>query len=160
MHLHGKLQRRVLCVMNDDKRTAIDRWMSRASNDLRTAQTMLTVDPPTTDTICFHAQQCIEKSLKAFLTFADQHIERTHDLVRLVALCKQIDPTLSILSETAVKLTDYAVTSRYPDDWRDIPVAEAQEAVREAEKGMQFITQKLVDQLKGNNDDNNHDQQI
>jgi hypothetical protein len=41
--------------MDERSRTAIVRWLDKASSDLRTAQTMLSVDAPTTDTICFHA---------------------------------------------------------------------------------------------------------
>jgi len=70
--------------MDDVKRLAIERWLVKANNDLRTAQTMITVEDPPTDTVCFHAQQCAEKALKAFLVFQDVHVERTHSLPRLV----------------------------------------------------------------------------
>ncbi|MBI5117938.1 HEPN domain-containing protein, partial [Candidatus Poribacteria bacterium] len=69
--------------MDDLKKIAIERWLQKANNDLRTAETMLRVDPPTTDTMCFHAQQYVEKSLKAYLVHIDQHVEKTHYLPRL-----------------------------------------------------------------------------
>ena len=53
--------------MDEAARTAMSRWLIKADNDLVTARTMLGVDPPVTDTACFHAQQCVEKCLKAFL---------------------------------------------------------------------------------------------
>jgi len=45
-------------------------WIRKAENDLVAAEHLLTVRPHTPyDTICFHAQQCAEKYLKAFLVF-------------------------------------------------------------------------------------------
>lgn len=43
-------------------------WVSKAENDLRAAVETLRVERNCpTDTICFHAQQCVEKYLKALL---------------------------------------------------------------------------------------------
>ena len=39
------------------------------------------------DTACFHAQQAVEKLLKAWLTPAEQPILRTHDVEELADLC-------------------------------------------------------------------------
>jgi len=72
--------------MDDVKSMAIGRWLIKADNDLRTAHTMMTVEDPPTDTVSFHAQQCAEKALKAFLVFKDVHVERTHCLCRRGAL--------------------------------------------------------------------------
>ena len=50
-----------------DKAAIVAReWIGKADNDLKTAaQTLkLGADCPT-DTVCFHAQQCVEKCLKA-----------------------------------------------------------------------------------------------
>ena len=45
-----------------------DLWIRKAENDLITASACLNIKPrPPIDTICFHAQQCAEKYLKAFL---------------------------------------------------------------------------------------------
>ncbi|MBI1822767.1 MAG: HEPN domain-containing protein [Nitrospirae bacterium] len=129
--------------MDEHKQTAILRWLIKSGNDLKTAQTMLTTDPPITDTVCFHAQQCAEKSLKAFLTSVDVHVEKTHFLPRLIELCRNIDSGFDDLKEPAIALTDYAVEVRYPDDWRDIPLDEAVKAVKNAEKIMMYVQQKL-----------------
>ena len=101
-----------LCAMDEGKKTSIQRWLIKADNDLKTARTMLTTEPPITDTVCFHAQQCAEKSLKAFLVFADIHVEKTHYLPRLVELCRRADPTFDKLEDAAAELTDYAVAGR------------------------------------------------
>ncbi|PKN65761.1 MAG: hypothetical protein CVU57_09390 [Deltaproteobacteria bacterium HGW-Deltaproteobacteria-15] len=48
--------------MDEQKKTVIQRWMVKADHDLITARVMLENDPSVTDTICFHAQQCVEKA--------------------------------------------------------------------------------------------------
>jgi len=121
----------------------VERWLQKASNDLRTAQTMLSVEPPTTDTISFHAQQCVEKVLKAYLSWRNIQVEPTHYLPRLVELCAAVAPAFQELRETAVALTDYAVNARYPDDWTEIQVEEAKEAVAKAHDAAVFVARAL-----------------
>lgn len=129
--------------MDEAVKTAVSRWLIKAEHDLSTAQTVLSVDPPITDTACFHAQQCVEKCLKAYLVGVGIQAERTHYLPRLVALCAGHDPEFGQLSDTAAELTDYAVTDRYPDNWREIPQEEAQDAVCKAADAMAFVRAKL-----------------
>jgi HEPN domain-containing protein len=134
-------------MMDEATRAAVGRWLLKARNDLRTGETMLSVDPPVMDTACFHAQQCVEKCLKAFLTFAERHVERTHSLPRLVALCSEVDPAFEELADTAVELTDYAVAQRYPEHWREIPLKEATAAVRLSAEALSFVRSRL--EIKG-----------
>jgi hypothetical protein len=39
--------------MDEAIKNAVSRWLIKAEHDLTTAQTMLSVDPPITDTACF-----------------------------------------------------------------------------------------------------------
>ena len=41
--------------------------------------------------ICFHCQQCVEKSLKAFLMYHEINFPKIHDLLPLVKLCLNVD---------------------------------------------------------------------
>lgn len=111
--------------MDEQKKTVIQRWFVKASHDLITAKAMLKSDPSVTDTICFHAQQCVEKVLKAFLVFTDIHAEKTHYLPRLVEISATVDNSFHELDQLARELTDYAVEVRYIDDWREISLEEA-----------------------------------
>jgi len=129
--------------MDEAVKTAVARWLAKAANDLRTAETMVSLVPPVVDTSCYHAQQCVEKCLKAFLTAADRHVERTHSLPRLVELCAEVDPAFGRLADIGVELTGYASQSRYPDDWREIPVAEALAAVEKARKAYTFAQAQI-----------------
>jgi HEPN domain-containing protein len=56
-------------------------WLAKADNNLKNAAHTLTMgqDAPT-DTICFHAQQCVEKYLKALLVLRSIPFARTHDI--------------------------------------------------------------------------------
>jgi HEPN domain-containing protein len=50
-------------------------WATEADNDLKTAaHTLKLADKCPTDTVCFHAQQCVEKYLKAFLAYIGNRI--------------------------------------------------------------------------------------
>ena len=58
--------------MDDAEQIEIERWFIKAGHDLETARRALKEEPRITDTACFHAQQCAEKSLKAFMVFHDR----------------------------------------------------------------------------------------
>ncbi len=103
-------------------------WAVKADNDLKNAAHSLKLgrDCPT-DTVCFHAQQCVEKYLKAALVQAGIDFPKTHDIEVLVALLpKGLSPSLKV--EQQRQLTQYATGARYPF-WPEIPLSEARRAV-------------------------------
>jgi HEPN domain-containing protein len=78
-----------------------NRYIVKAENDLKTAKDEIITGNPATDTVCFHAQQCTEKYLKAYLAFNGVNIDkplRTHNIddVLLVA-CKEKDDSFNYL---------------------------------------------------------------
>ena len=80
-------------------------------------------------TVCFHAQQLVEKYLKALLAFHSVPFPKTHDLAELVSAL----PTphaLPVDSAELGLLTRYEVEARYPGDWEPITRQESDEAVR------------------------------
>lgn len=127
----------------DDKQLTLRRWLARAEHDLRTAETMLGQPDAPTDIVCFHCQQCAEKVFKAWLVNTETDFPKTHDLQRLLSLCVQGDATFRELEECAVSLADYAVETRYVDDWREIPPEEAAKALDWAKMAMDFVRCKL-----------------
>lgn len=54
---------------------------------------------PTTDMVCYHMQQCVEKCLKAYLVAHEKPFRRTHDIAELIEYCKEIDP-----KETSIEI--------------------------------------------------------
>lgn len=127
----------------DDKRLTVERWLIKAARDLLTSKTMFSTNESTTDVVCFHAQQCAEKSLKAFLVFIEHDFPKTHDLQNLLKLCASHDPSFVSLEDDARFLSDYAVEVRYVDGWRDIAADEASEAIARAENAVLFVKSKL-----------------
>ena len=82
--------------------------------------------------VCFHAQQCAEKYLKALLTRDQITFPKTHDLLDLLELARRSDPATELLRSYLEYLEPYAVNLRYPGEC----------ATRtEAQRSMRAITQ-------------------
>jgi HEPN domain-containing protein len=118
-------------------------WIKKAEKDLIAAKHLLSIKPnPPYDIICFHAQQCAEKYIKAFLIYKEIEFEKTHDLGKLVGLASINDESFIEIIDIAEKLTDYAVDVRYPAP-EEITEEEAKEAIKIAEEIKEFILNKL-----------------
>lgn len=84
----------------------------------------MNVDP---HTICFHAQQGVEKALKAVLVSRNLEVGRTHDLNKLFYQIEKLSLDFPISLEELSKLNPYAVTVRYDDQEIDtITLSEAE----------------------------------
>ncbi|MEX2214951.1 MAG: HEPN domain-containing protein [Phycisphaeraceae bacterium] len=66
------------------------------------------------DPICFHAQQCVEKYLKARLNESGVPFTKTHDLVLLLHSTVTIEPAWISYLNPMKALTISAVAPRYP----------------------------------------------
>ena len=92
-------------------------WIQRGEADYVTVQQLLsTANPLLHNIICFHAQQCIEKYLKAWLQEANMPVPRTHNLEALLALIVPTLPDWSDWQPDIKIITKYAVEPRYPGD--------------------------------------------
>ena len=113
-------------------------WVRKAENDLRNATHTLKLgeDCPT-DTVCFHAQQCVEKYVKALLVLCGRDFPKTHNVDELLLrLPADVRTALTALTaEEQDRLTEYATVTRYPGDYEPIPLTEARAAVRLARRG-------------------------
>lgn len=80
--------------------------------------------------IAFHAQQCIEKCMKAVLAKSGVIYPRTHDLDDLYVLLLASGLVMPVSRELLNDITPYAVTSRYEVDADDLVThAQIDEAV-------------------------------
>ena len=70
--------------------------------------------------IAFHAQQCIEKCMKAVLSKHEITYPRTHDLDDLCELLAEAGLDMPVSRELLNDITPYAVTSRYEVDAEDL----------------------------------------
>jgi HEPN domain-containing protein len=104
-------------------------WLAKAENDLTNAAHTLTLGTACpTDTVCFHAQQCVEKYMKALLLSRGTAFPKTHEIAVLRALLPpKLRPKLD--AKTQERLTEYATVLRYPGAGSEVPLPEARKAV-------------------------------
>ena len=100
-------------------------WVDKAEGDFATlGRETRARAKPNYDAACFHAQQCIEKYLKARLNQAGIHFEKIHDLVVLLDQALAVEPAWSLFRSDLGTLSQFAVTVRYPG-----PMAARKEAL-------------------------------
>ena len=117
-------------------------WIYKAEEDFESAMHLVKKRiNAVPDSVCFHAQQCIEKHLKAFLVRNDVEPPGIHDLQRLKALCVKIDKDFNLISEQLDILNAYAVNFRYPGE--EATVEESKEAVIRMKEVRKFIRKKI-----------------
>jgi len=83
------------------------------------------------DGVCFHAQQCAEKYLKAILEEAGEDIPHIHDLAVLLDHIEDTGAELSLSRSALARLSTFGVSTRYPG--MDADQEAAQEALNTAE---------------------------
>jgi HEPN domain-containing protein len=102
--------------MPDPEKVAavVSEWVAKAENDLKSAAHILRLGRECpTDIVCFHAQQAVEKYLKALLTAREIPFPKTHNIRKLVEMVPAGAP-LSLSQDEQDELTDYATGARYP----------------------------------------------
>jgi HEPN domain-containing protein len=92
------------------------RWLVKANEDITTIDALISSSPEKhSSAICFHAQQAVEKFLKAFLVYKGIDFPRTHDVDMLLAMCKPLHA--DAFNIELKELTEFGVDVRYPDDF-------------------------------------------
>jgi HEPN domain-containing protein len=71
---------------------------------------------PAHNAVCFHAQQCVEKYVKAVLERQGAAIRKIHALPTLLDQCAETHPLLIAMRPDMVRLSVYAVEFRYPGE--------------------------------------------
>src|SRR5437868_453126 len=93
-------------------------WVDKAEADFVSAGRELRArKQPNYDSACFHAQQCVEKYLKARLVEANTRFTKTHDLEKLLDLILPREPLWAAFRPVLNDLNSYAVAYRYPGIW-------------------------------------------
>ena len=95
----------------------VSEWVERAESDFRVAcrESAVTV-APSYEAVCFHAQQCVEKLMKALLIDRGVPPPRTHDLLALAGMVSTAVPGWTWPSIELSTLSAAAVGFRYPGD--------------------------------------------
>lgn len=95
-------------------------WVAKAEGDFAMMERECRARKnPNYDGICFHAQQCAEKYLKARLCEANISFSKIHDLVALLEQALVTEPEWETFREDLAYLSDFAVAFRYPGESAD-----------------------------------------
>ena len=89
--------------------------LRKAASDLSAARALARDPDQQDDVVGFHAQQAVEKSLKAVLAVRGFEIPRTHDLDLLTRLVARDPDDFSGALVGAKDLSPWAVATRYDD---------------------------------------------
>jgi HEPN domain-containing protein len=130
----------------------VRQWLDRAIADLRAARAILSTEPPLTEEACFHAQQAVEKALKAYLVHLRIEFQWSHQISYLLDLICERDRSFGELRESAVPLTDYAVRFRYPHPGPVPTVEAAREAMETAEHVRRFVLDRVPPEVRRTGD--------
>ena len=126
-------------------RQKVLQWLVYAEEDLRLARHGLTLKSNCPyRLIAYHAQQCVEKHLKAYLVHQSIDFPYTHNIARLLELCAEHAPWAENLTD-AEELTPFAITARYPGEDEEVSRTEATRAIEIAERVRKVVRAALAD---------------
>lgn len=117
-------------------------YSRKAKNDA-TAAREFSGNPEISDEIIgFHAQQAVEKWLKAVMASLGLPQQRTHDIDQLVRLLEEQGVELPVPRFRLAELTDFAVPLRY-EDLLDAEPLDRQAAVRLVDEVARWAANQL-----------------
>lgn len=128
----------------DDILKKVRQWTSLAQDDLLVAEQTLTMPEPRPYRIAAYlAQQCAEKTIKAYLVSRSFEFPFTHHLGVLLDLCRDQPHWQSELRDVD-ELTPYATSARYPTDEEPVTPDEARRAIQIATRVQQTVAASLL----------------
>lgn len=119
-------------------------WLERAHSDLALAVAALGLPGVLLEDVCFHAQQCAEKALKALLLQREIPFPRTHVVETLLDLLQASGIAVPPDVDGALILTQYAVQTRYPGVWEPVNLEEARVALEVANCVLTWVEEQLA----------------
>ena len=119
---------------NESVMHKVKQWLIHGDEDLGLAVHAMTLQAgePPYRLIAYHAQQCAEKYLKAFLVYCGLDFPYTHNISTLLELCSEQADWPAELQE-AEQLTLYSITTRYPGEDEGVTDIEATQAIEIAQ---------------------------
>ncbi len=123
-------------------------WILLADQDLKVSEILVKDEDSLTNIAVFHCQQAIEKYLKAYLIEQNIPLIKTHDLIKLNGMIKEIKD-LGIDKNKLILINEVYIESRYPGELGllpdGIPSNEEVEKIIEYAKEIKTI---ILDELK------------
>jgi HEPN domain-containing protein len=124
------------------QREEAERFMRLARRDEAAFRVLL--DATTVDffVACFHAQQAVEKALKAVMFLHGLEFRRTHDLEELSGTLADAGVKIPLEGEELRRLTPYAVEFRYDDE--PMPLVSREQAISYTSRVLAWADQILA----------------
>ncbi len=113
-------------------------WLRRARSSLAKARGAAQIPDVCLEDLCFDAQQAVERALKALLIHLGKPFPHVHDLALLLDKLEAANLGVPDEIKQAAVLTDYAVATRYPGAFEPVTSSEYEEAVRLAERVVEW----------------------
>lgn len=117
-------------------------WLARARGDLLLSQIPLPEGAFYED-LCYHAQQAVEKAVKAVYRAHHLEFRYTHDLAELLDDLKKKDIDIPPAVYDSIDLTEFATEARYPGFGEPVTGEECKKAVMTAKTVVQWAENKL-----------------
>jgi HEPN domain-containing protein len=121
---------------SEEIRRRVAEWLAYADEDLRFARggmNLADAEDPPGRLVAYHAQQCAEKYLKAYLLCREVDFPYTHNISTLLELCADYADWPAGLRE-AEEPTEYAITTRHPGESTEVTARDAERAIELAER--------------------------
>ncbi len=125
----------------------VKEWIHKTEGDFNSALREYRARKyPNYDAAGFHAQQCIEKYLKALLQMNNVPFRRIHDLLALMELCLPYVRELELHKELLAFLNQFAVVFRYPGESAN------KDQAKKAVNAMEILKPIIVTKMRISND--------
>lgn len=120
-------------------------WLKIAKSNLKLGKVGLDLydEDIRYEELCFQLQQSVEKSLKSLLVFHDIKFPKTHNIAELLKLLSNEDIKIPENILDSAILTQYAVNTRYPDDFIEVTENDYKEAIEIAEIVYNWVKKQL-----------------
>jgi HEPN domain-containing protein len=125
------------------RRELVGQWIEKADQDLAAAEILLENAVPLKPIIAFHAQQAVEKYLKAVLVRHQVYFPKTHDIGTVLSLVAACEPAAALALQRAAVLTPFGVEVRYPGDTPELLPGEDLRAVEIARHARDVVKELL-----------------
>lgn len=120
-------------------------WLNRAKSNLQRARG--TIKGVYLEDLCFDAQQCAEKAIKAVFVHRGLAFPYVHDLAHLLGLLEGNGIKVPKYVKAATSLTGFAVESRYPGLSGPVAAREHKRAVKIAKDVLRWAELHVTGRL-------------
>lgn len=135
-----------MSASREDVLDRVRQWARYADEDLDLARQALTMGAKCPHRlVAYHAQQCAEKYLKAYLVHRCADFPFTHSISFLLELCRDFVTWPDSLGDADV-LTRFAIKARYPGEETEVSGEKARMGVDLATRVRGVVRQGLTDE--------------